>query len=90
LHAIGGTDDHIHLAVSAPPTLLVSDGLGELKAASAYYINHRVANRKLLAWQTGYGVVSFGTRAVPWVVRYIENHYCPANGDRVAGKVLDC
>jgi putative transposase len=73
LHAIGGTDDHLHLAVSAPPTLLVSDWVGELKGASAYYINHRVANRKLLAWQTGYGVVSFGTLAVPWVVRYIEN-----------------
>ena len=66
LHAIGGTDDHLHLAVSAPPTLLVSDWVGELKGASAYYINHRVANQKLLAWQAGYGVVSFGTKAVPW------------------------
>jgi putative transposase len=73
LHAIGGTDDHVHLAVSVPPTLLVSDWLGALKGASAHYINHQVANRKVLEWQTGYGVVSFGAKALPWVVRYIEN-----------------
>jgi len=73
LHAMGGTNDHLHLAVSVPPTLLVSDWVGELKGASAHYINHRVASRKLLEWQTGYGVVSFGTKALPWVVRYIEN-----------------
>ena len=30
-------------------------------------------NRKLLDWQTGYGVVSFGTRDLEWVVRYIRN-----------------
>jgi hypothetical protein len=24
-------------------------------------------------WQGGYGVVSFGTRDLPWVVAYIEN-----------------
>jgi REP element-mobilizing transposase RayT len=60
LHAIGGTDDHPHLAVSAPPTLLVSDWVGELKGASAYYINHHVANRRLLAWQTAMGSLALG------------------------------
>jgi hypothetical protein len=36
-------------------------------------VNHSLANRKLLEWQTGYGVASFGTKATPWVVRYVEN-----------------
>jgi putative transposase len=36
LHAIGGTEDHLHLAVTAPPTLLLSDWIGELKGASAH------------------------------------------------------
>jgi hypothetical protein len=26
-----------------------------------------------LQWQVGYGVVSFGTRDLPWVVEYIQN-----------------
>lgn len=29
--------------------------------------------RGTLAWQTGYGVVSFGKRNLPWVVDYIRN-----------------
>ena len=73
LHAIGGTEDHIHLAVTVPPTLLASDWIGELKGASAHYVNHALANRKVIEWQSGYGVVSFGTKAMPWVVRYVEN-----------------
>ena len=46
---------------------------GDLKGASAYYINHEVAQRKWLDWQAGYGVVSFGTRDLPWVIRYVRN-----------------
>jgi putative transposase len=63
LHAIGGTSDHVHLAVTVPPTLLVSEWIGALKGASAHYVNHTLANRKILEWQNGYGVVSFGTKA---------------------------
>jgi putative transposase len=73
LHAIGGTEDHIHLAVTVPPTLLVSEWIGELKGASAHYVNHSLVNHKALEWQTGYGVVSFGMKAMPWVVRYVED-----------------
>ncbi len=72
-HAIGGTENHIHLALSVPPTLLISDWIGKLKGASSHYVNHEIANRKALEWQTGYGVVSFGTKDLEWVVRYIQN-----------------
>ena len=27
----------------------------------------------MLGWQTGYGVVSFGTKDLQWVVNYIRN-----------------
>ena len=73
VHAVGGTEDHVHLAVTIPPTLLVSEWIGKLKGASAHYINHRVANHKALAWQSGYGVVSFGTKYLPWVVDYVKH-----------------
>ena len=59
LHAIGGTADHVHLAVSVPPTLNISEWIGQIKGASTHYANHRIANRRVLEWQTGYGVVSF-------------------------------
>ncbi len=72
-HEIGGTEDHIHLAVSIPPTLLISEWIGRLKGASSHHINHEIVNRKVLEWQTGYGVVSFGTRDLPWVQKYIQH-----------------
>ncbi len=72
-HEIGGMPDHVHLVVSVPPTLLISEWIGKLKGASAHHVNHEVADRKLLEWQTGYGVVSFGTRDLAWVVRYAQN-----------------
>lgn len=72
IHAINGTSDHVHLVASVPATLLVSDWIGELKGASAHYVNHELCNRKVLEWQAGDGVVSFGTRDLPWVVGYVE------------------
>ena len=71
-HAVGGTANHVHLVVSVPPTLLISDWAGKLKGASAYYINHEITRRKVLEWQTGYGVVSFGTKDLEWVKRYVQ------------------
>jgi putative transposase len=72
-HEIGGTDDHVHLVVSVPPTIQPSEWIGQLKGASSHFINHRIANRSVLAWQTGYGVVSFGSKDLPWVTAYVRN-----------------
>ena len=73
VHGIGGTDDHVHLVVSVPPTLQPSEWIGELKGASSHYINHEVANRQVLQWQSGYGVVSFGRKDLQWVQAYVRN-----------------
>ena len=72
VHAVGGIETHVHLAVSIAPTVLISEFVGQLKGASAHEANQRFG-RKALEWQTGYGVVSFGTRDLPWVVEYVEN-----------------
>jgi putative transposase len=74
VHEIGGTDTHVHLCVTLPPTILISDFLGQLKGASSYEVNRRLGLRsKVLQWQTGYGVVSLGTKDIPWLKRYIQN-----------------
>jgi len=72
-HDVGGTNDHVHMAAGVPPTVMPSEWIGELKGASAHYINHEIANRKMLEWQSGYGVVSFGTKDLPWVLEYVRN-----------------
>jgi putative transposase len=72
LHALGGVEDHVHIAVSLVPEILVSDWVGKLKGSSSYYINHEV-QPKALQWQLGYGIVSFGTKDLKWVVEYVKN-----------------
>jgi len=71
IHEIGGIETHVHLAVSVAPTVLISELVGQLKGSSAHEANHQFG-RKVLEWQAGYGVVSFGTRDLPWVVEYIR------------------
>lgn len=72
-HAVNGTENHVHLVATIPPSLLISEWIGKLKGGSSFYINHEIANRKLLDWQDGYGVVSFGTKDLKWVIDYVKN-----------------
>src|SRR5262245_55491321 len=74
VHEVGGIATHVHLCLTVPPTLLLSDFIGQLKGASAHEANQMLGDgRKLLEWQTGYGVVSFGTKALEWVKRYVRD-----------------
>lgn len=72
LHAIGGIENHVHIAVSVLPHIQPAEWIGQLKGASAYFINQN-SPHKLLEWQHGYGIVSFGTKDVKWVVKYVQN-----------------
>jgi putative transposase len=74
IHEIGGIETHIHLVVAIPPTILISDWIGQLKGASAHEVNQRIGlHNKTIQWQTGYGVVSFGTGDLDWVKDYVRN-----------------
>ena len=70
LHAIGGTDTHIHVALSVEPFVNISDLVGDLKGASSRKINKQ-KGFKALYWQRGFGVVSFGRKNLPFVAQYI-------------------
>lgn len=88
VHEIGGTETHVHLAVTVPPTLLISEFIGQLKGSSSHAVNEEAGLRgKVLQWQTGYGVVSFGTRQLNWVKDYIlrqrEHHAAGRIQDRL-------
>ena len=69
---IGGIENHIHIAISVPPNLLISDWIGKLKGGSSFHIN-KLGDNKSLQWQRGYGIVSFGTKDLKWVVNYVLN-----------------
>jgi putative transposase len=73
VHEIGGIETHVHIAVTVPPTLLISEFIGRLKGGTSHDVNQQFGRQKVLEWQNGYGVVSFGTRRLDWVVEYIRN-----------------
>jgi putative transposase len=72
IHEIGGIETHVHLCLTIPPTLLISDFIGQLKGSSSHEVNQKLGH-KALEWQAGYGVVSFGTGDLQWVRGYVRN-----------------
>ena len=73
VHAIGGIEDHVHLAVSIPPSIAPAQFIGQVKGNSSHYMNHSVRLEAEFKWQEEYGVVSFGERNLPMVVEYVRN-----------------
>jgi putative transposase len=74
VHEVGGTETHVHLAITVPPSLLMSEFFGQLKGASSHDANQQLGlHDKVVQWQAGYGIVSFGTGDLPWVKEYIRN-----------------
>ena len=74
VHEVGGTETHVHVCVTVPPTVTPSEMIGQLKGGSSHDVNHALDSREaVLQWQAGYGVVSFGTRDLEWVKAYVRN-----------------
>ncbi|TXT35668.1 MAG: transposase IS200-family protein [Planctomycetota bacterium] len=72
LHGINGTETHIHVAINIEPHICISELVKELKGGSSFETNQKQGS-KVLEWQRGYGVVSFGKNNLPWVLEYIAN-----------------
>src|SRR4029079_4983468 len=49
IHEVGGTETHVHLAISIAPTILISELVGQLKGSSSHDVNQKLG-RKLLEW----------------------------------------
>lgn len=60
VHADGGIEDHIHLAVSVPPKISLSEFVRQIKGNNSHFINHEIKPGYTFRWQSEYGVVSFG------------------------------
>ena len=53
---------------------LVHFWIGKLKGGTSYDVNQQMGKRqKVLQWQAGYGVVSFGTGDLEWVRKYLRD-----------------
>ena len=69
-YAIGGIADHIHLLVSIPPSLAISDFVKRIKGSSSRHINC-MFTQQTFAWQREYGVFSLGRKQLDQAVSYV-------------------
>ena len=70
LHAIGGTEDHVHLLIEIPAALSLSKAVQDIKTNSSRWVS---GERQIFAWQKGYGAFSVSHSSASSVIRYIEN-----------------
>jgi putative transposase len=74
VHEVGGIETHVHVCFSIIPTIRLSELIGQMKGVSSHDVNQRLGRgRKLLEWQHGYGIVSFGSKDLEWVKAYVRN-----------------
>jgi len=73
MHAVGGIADHFHTTFSLAPKYALADFIGQLKGASSHWVTHVLKHPESFDWQRGYGVVSFGSRNLEQVIRYVKN-----------------
>lgn len=73
IFAINGIEDHIHIAVTFPPHIASAEWIRIVKGLSAHNVNGAFPNlENRFRWQRGYGLLTFGTNNLPFVVQYIE------------------
>ncbi len=73
VHALNGLPDHVHLACSLPATVAVATLMHKIKGSTAHLINHLPEGRHALAWQPGYGALTFAQRELETIIGYIRN-----------------
>ncbi len=73
IHAVNGVADHIHIAVSFPPHIPAAEWVRSVKGLSAHNVNDAFPNlNSHFSWQRGYGLITFGEKALPTIVAYVE------------------
>jgi putative transposase len=70
-HIIGGTENHIHLAITLGRTTSLAKLLEELKKNSSKWIKTKGSRYASFAWQNGYGAFSIGQSQLASLKRYI-------------------
>jgi putative transposase len=70
--ALNAVSDHVHVAVCIPPSTSVSQWVSKVKGFSSRLVNETYPHAKF-HWQEGYGVITFGTKNIPFVKQYIQN-----------------
>ena len=72
IHAMNGTEDHMHLVATVPPKVAVATFVGQVKGVSSAKFNVKYPEMPRFYWQTEYSAFSFDRKRLPYVVAYVE------------------
>ena len=72
-YGVNGTIDHVHMLISLPPKVSISEALRFIKSNSSGWVHDKWPKRKSFSWQLGYGAFSVSKSNVPSVLNYIRN-----------------
>jgi REP element-mobilizing transposase RayT len=83
LLAVNANIDHVHAAVSIPPTLTIADWGKHVKGVSSRDVNNAQSSvQTRFRWQSSYGVVTVGEKHLPIVLDYVvrqKEHHATGN-----------
>ena len=65
--------DHVHMLISLPPVVSISDALRFIKSNSSGCIHDKWPKRRAFSWQLGYGAFSVSKSNVRGVLKYIQD-----------------
>ncbi len=73
-HRVGGTVDHVHLAITLPRTVTQASLIEEIKKKSSGWV-HREPHPMLkkFKWQRGYAAFSVSPSQLGKLIHYIDN-----------------
>ncbi len=77
-YRVGGTGDHVHLAVRLSRTTTIAGLVEELKTSSSKWLKMQRPELHRFAWQRGYGAFSVGPNEVDALTAYVsgqEEHH---------------
>jgi REP element-mobilizing transposase RayT len=70
---VGGTADHVHLAISLNRTTTAADMVSTLKTSSTKWLKSQPPISRHFCWQRGYGVFSVSPNHLDVLCHYIAN-----------------
>ncbi len=73
VHAIGGMPNHVHLLLSIPADLSVSNAIRRIKAGSSKWHNETFRKNKRFYWQSGYAAFGVSNTHLEKNKEYILN-----------------
>ena len=72
-YRVGGTADHVHLAVRLSRTVTIAGLVEELKTSSSKWLKTQRPELRRFSWQRGYGAFSVGQNELGDLMTYVSN-----------------